>query len=121
MPLLQNPVDRNQGLERLHLIGKNRLPKYVTSQLLHLYAGPEPNDVHFHTSPEGLGGLVVPCIDNSAAHMLSFRGRFFSVGGFPNVDSELGLGSVVSIVSNRVVTRRIDIAKGKELAIHSVR
>ena len=51
--------------------------------------------IHFHASPEGLGTLVVPCVNNAASHMLSLRGGLVIVGGFLDVDSQLGFGSVL--------------------------
>lgn len=50
-------------------------------------------DVHFHASPEGLGGLVVPGVDDATSHMFSFRGCFFGIGSLSDIDSELGLRS----------------------------
>ena len=30
-------------------------------------------DSHFHTSPEGLRGLVIPCVDDAGPDMLAFQ------------------------------------------------
>lgn len=70
--LLKNFVNCDQGFEGLHLVGEDRLDL-------------EP-------SPEGLGGLVVPCVNDAAPNMLALRGRFFGARRFFDVDGQLGLG-----------------------------
>ena len=73
MPFLQHFVDSDEGFEGLDLVGEDGLD--------------------LHTCPEGLGGLVVPCIDNAASDMFSLGGSLVGVGGLLDVDGKLGFGS----------------------------
>lgn len=50
-------------------------------------------DVHFHASPKGCAGLVVPSIDDTTAHMFSFRSRLVRASGLPDIDGEFLFGS----------------------------
>lgn len=36
---------------------------------------------------------MVPCVDDTASHMLAFRSRLLGAGGLLNIDRKLGLGS----------------------------
>lgn len=48
---------------------------------------------HFHASPEGLGGLVVPRVDDAAPYMLAFRRGFLNARRLSDIDGQLALGS----------------------------
>lgn len=83
MTFLENLVDRDERLERLDLVGKDRLPaaKQDTSApgpsislTIERYTG---GDIHFHTRPEGGRRLVVPCVDDTAPHMLPYNRRVY--------------------------------------------
>lgn len=50
-------------------------------------------DVHFQASPKGCAGLVIPGINDTAAHMFSFRGRLVGAGGLLDIDGEFLFGS----------------------------
>lgn len=76
-------MDRDERLERLDLVGKDRLPaaKQDTSApgpsislTIERYTG---GDIHFHTRPEGGRRLVVPCVDDTAPHMLPYNRRVY--------------------------------------------
>ena len=72
---LENLVDRDQGLERLDLVGENGLP--VTSERESAIASPScfrhsnisKQHIHFHARPESCRRLVVPRVHDTAAHM----------------------------------------------------
>lgn len=49
-------------------------------------------DAHFQAGPEGLAGLVVPCVHNATAHMLSFWCGLVRVRRLLDVDGQLLLG-----------------------------
>ena len=49
-------------------------------------------DVHFHARPEGLGGLVVPGIHDTAANMFALRSGLLGACGFLDVDRKLSFG-----------------------------
>lgn len=77
--LLENLVYRDQGLERLDLVGKDGLPvnkedmsanSEVTTRF---YACWVLENIHFHASPESRRRLVVPRIDDAAPHMFPYR------------------------------------------------
>ena len=84
MPFLQYFVYGNQCLERLDLVGKDRLPIIRDKKTLSI-TGLERSPLnawglnkvefflnpHFHACPERLGGLVVPCVYNSRSHMFA--------------------------------------------------
>lgn len=71
MALLEDLMNGDEGLESLDFVGKNRLPggravssgKSVLAEQFHL---------HFHARPERVRVLVVPCVNNAAADMLSY-------------------------------------------------
>ena len=54
-------------------------------------------DVHFHASPERLGGLVIPRVDDARSDMFAFRGCLLYAGSFTNIYGKVGLGSRSSI------------------------
>lgn len=63
----------DQGFERLYFVGEDRLPAVEKIYL-------EPNMVakgtgtvnpHFHARPEGLRGLVVPCVNDACSDMFA--------------------------------------------------
>lgn len=56
-------------------------------------AGAAQSDAHFHPGPEGLGGLMVPSVYDTASHMFAFGRGLFGACGFLDVDGELRLGS----------------------------
>lgn len=51
-------------------------------------------DSHFHACPEGLRGLVIPCVDNTTPNMLAFRSCLLNARRFADVDGKLALGPV---------------------------
>jgi hypothetical protein len=51
----------------------------------------ETMNLHLHTSPEGLGGLVVPCVYNTTSHMFTLGGCLLNTGSFPDVDCQFAL------------------------------
>ena len=69
MPLLHDLMYGNQDFKHLHLIRLGRLP--------------------FHARPKRLAGLVVPCVQNTAANMFLLWGRFFDIGGFEDSFGEI--------------------------------
>src|SRR3569833_1097930 len=48
--------------------------------------------LHFHSCPEGLGGLVVPRIDDTTPDMFALGSRLVRVGGFLDIDGEFLIG-----------------------------
>ena len=56
----------------------------------------EGKNAHFHAGPKGLGGLVIPGVNDTAPHMLAFRGGLFGTCSFLDIDSELGFGPAVT-------------------------
>ncbi len=57
-------------------------------------------DVHFHASPEGLRGLVVPRVDDARSDMFAFRCCLLYARSFTDVYGKVGLGSGSSININ---------------------
>lgn len=76
MAFLENLVDRDKGFERLDLVGKDRLSAMIehTSarlfQRLFRYQCHIRYHSHFHARPKGRRRLVVPCVHDTAPHML---------------------------------------------------
>ncbi len=75
MALLQDFVNGDQSFESLDLVGEDRL--------------------NLHAGPEGLGGLVVPGIDDTASYMFALGGGLVIISGFLDVDGKLGFGPVM--------------------------
>lgn len=70
-------------------------------------------DVHFQASPKGCAGLVIPGVNDTAAHMLSFRGGLVGAGGLLDIDGEFLFGpakktSCISTQSGRHVSKLQD-------------
>lgn len=42
---------------------------------------------------------MVPCVDNTAPHMLAFWRRFFDAGCLSNIDRKLALGPRIGEIS----------------------
>lgn len=63
-------------------------------------------DVHFQAGPKGSAGLVIPRINDAAAHMFSFWGGLVGAGSLLDIDREFLFGSAkreqcISIQSGR--------------------
>ena len=70
----------NQSFERLDFIGKDGLPvareRCISIDKLRWSVLGKENghglvDPHFHAGPEGLGRLVVPCVDDACSDMFA--------------------------------------------------
>jgi hypothetical protein len=69
MSFLEYLVDGDQGFECLDFVGQDRLPSKKISRRSTVTGGSEV--LHFHACPEGIRGLVVPCVDDAASNMFS--------------------------------------------------
>lgn len=72
MAFLEHLVDGDKSLEGLDLVGQDRLD--------------------LEASPKGLGGLVIPGVDDAAPDMFALGGGFLGARGLLDVDGQLGLG-----------------------------
>ena len=54
-------------------------------------------DAHFHASPERLGGLVIPRVDDARSDMLAFRRSLLYARSFTNIYGKVGLGPRLSV------------------------
>ena len=83
--LLKDLVYRDQGLERLDLVGEDGLPvkNEAVSAIMRttapFHACRVSQNIHFHASPESRRRLVVPRIDDAAPHMFPYRRGGWSV------------------------------------------
>jgi hypothetical protein len=68
MTFLEEFVDGDQGLEGLDFIGEDGLPAGKSTDGVGL-EGIE--GIHFHAGPKGVGGFMVPCVDDAAPNMLA--------------------------------------------------
>lgn len=73
MALLKYFMYRDQGFERLNFVREDWL--------------------YFNARPEGLRGLVVPCIDNTCPNVFPFGGGFLDARRLANIDRQIILGS----------------------------
>lgn len=88
---LKHFVNCDESLEGLDLVCEDRLPvRRVLEESGRKERG--SRGIHFDAGPEGLGGLVVPCVYNAGAHMLAFGGNLIAIRGFLYVDGELLVG-----------------------------
>jgi hypothetical protein len=69
MSFLQDFMDGDESLEGLDLVGEDGLTVNGGSEPKGSFD--EAGRIHFHASPKGLGGLVVPCVDDAASNMFS--------------------------------------------------
>lgn len=80
---LKDLVYRDQGLERLDLVGEDRLPKGTQisqpSEHFHSLLARYFQYSHFHASPESRRRLVVPCVHDTTPHMFPYRRGGWSV------------------------------------------
>ena len=74
---LNDLVDCNKGFECLNFIGEYWLPMQFERAVsiglvpaVEIVIELEVLNVHFHARPEGLGGLMVPCVDDACSDML---------------------------------------------------
>jgi hypothetical protein len=101
MAFLEDLMNRDESFEGLDLVGEDGLAIGGTrpdQQGFDLVLIVRRWNLHLHPSPEGLAGLVVPCVDDATADMFSFGSCFFGTGGLLDVDGQLGLGP--GLVSN---------------------
>jgi hypothetical protein len=68
MPFLQDLMDSNESLECLDFVGENWLSVYMT-RLFRVRHNSLQHYLHFHASPERLGGLMVPRVHDTCSDM----------------------------------------------------
>ena len=99
-------MDSYKSFEGLHFICKDRLPGAIEGVKLATGVSRDFDghskqrvfsDVHFHASPEGLRGLVVPRVDDARSDMFAFRCCLLYARSFADVYGKVGLGSRSSI------------------------
>ena len=80
MPFLKNFVNSDQGFECLNFVGKDGLAVdfrlsviAVANAIKSMVILVKQSNVHFHGSPEGLRGLVVPGVDDTCPYMFSLN------------------------------------------------
>ena len=99
-------MDGYKSFEGLHFICKDRLPRAIEGTLLATGIPRDSTshstqrvfiDAHFHASPEGLRGLVVPRVDDAGSDMFAFRCCLLYARSFTDIYGKVGLGSRSSI------------------------
>jgi hypothetical protein len=94
---LQHFVNCNQSLERLDLVGQDRLAVSPSQLPVGLEGGLPAGNIlrrikiysHLHAGPERQRGLMVPCVYDTTSDMLSFRGGLLDAGSLSDVDRQL--------------------------------